>query len=245
MDAALWPLPPDSLSLGDEDVHVWRVALDEPLPPGAAATLSPDEHERARQFRFPHLTRRFVAARAGVRAILSRYAGVDARAIRFVCNERGKPSLANDAALRLSFNVSHSEGLELCAVARRDVGVDLEYIRLDRDPFAMVEPFFSAVESASLRDVDPVVRLQACYICWTRKEAFMKACGEGLSMPIDSFDLSCAPGEPPRVLAVRAAGFEDREWTIADVDPGDGFVGAVVVEGRGLPVTRWQWPWTR
>jgi 4'-phosphopantetheinyl transferase len=240
-----WSMPPDALPLPRSEVHVWRMNLAEALPPDARATLSADEEDRARQFRFPHLTRRFVAARAALRAILGRYTGLEPADLEFTYAARGKPALASMVPDRpLAFNVSHSCDLGLCAVtAGRDVGVDVEWRHEDRDLFDALETYFSAAECATLRALDPRARRAACYACWTRKEAFLKARGDGLSIPLDAFDVSCAPGEPARILGVRGPAADRPRWTVFDIEPMAGWAGAVVIEGDAVPIRRWQWTW--
>jgi 4'-phosphopantetheinyl transferase len=237
---------PGELAISADEVHVWRVRLDDPVPDRAIATLSPDERERARRFRFEHLTRRFVAGRAALRAILARYTRLAAAEIEFSYSERGKPGLSTGETGGIAFNISHSEELALCAIAPgRRVGIDVERVRFDRDLFGIVERFLSPLESRSLRRLDPAVRQRASHVCWTRKEAFLKACGEGLAA-IDSFDVSCAPDEPARVLGIRAP-LVDRgrgQWTILDIEADEGFVASVVVEGTGCRIRPRQWVWT-
>jgi 4'-phosphopantetheinyl transferase len=240
-----WLPPPDALPLAACDVDVWRIGLDEALPADARATLSADEEARARQFRFPHLTLRFVAARAALRGILGRYTGIPPADLVFTYTRHGKPELAPMAAVQpVAFNVSHSADVGLCAVtAGRAVGVDVERLRDDGSPFDAIERYFSPAECATLRALDPSARRDACYACWTRKEAFLKARGDGLSVPLDAFDVSCAPDQPARLLAVRGAAEDGRPWTVGDAGLIPGFAAAVVVEGDGLRIRRWTWTW--
>jgi 4'-phosphopantetheinyl transferase len=240
-----WLPPPDDLSLDRADVHVWRVGLDERLPPHARATLSADEAHRAAQFRFPLLTRRFVAARAALRAILSRYTDVRPADLMFTYTAHGKPELGPvPAGRRLAFNLSHSGDIALCAVtAARAVGIDVEWLRDGHSPFEVIDRYFSPAECATLHALDPAARRDACFTCWTRKEAFLKARGDGLAVPLDAFDVSSAPGDAARILAVRGPAADGRQWTMADVGPLQGFAAAVVVEGAVLEIRRWRWTW--
>lgn len=240
-----WTLPPDVLTLDAADVHVWRIALEDPVPAGARTTLSESEQTRATAFRFPHLTARYVASHAAMRAILSQYTGVPPEAIAFAASKAGKPVLAGERAARTPrFNLSHSHDLALLAVARlREVGVDIEYTRVGRARFDPLHGFFSRAECLALGALDPARLQDACYQCWTRKEAFLKARGDGLTLDLDAFDVSCDPDEPPRILARRGTAADEREWSIFDLHPGAGFAAAGAIEG-GLPAVRtWQWRW--
>jgi 4'-phosphopantetheinyl transferase len=240
-----WFPPPDTLSLSAAEVHVWRIGLDDELPAHARETLSADEHQRARQFRFSHLTQRFVAARAALRAILGRYTGIAPADLVFTYTARGKPALDVTPRRAVAFNLSHSGDIGLCAVtAGRDVGVDVERLREDHNPFDSIAPYFSVLERATLQGLDPRARREACYVCWTRKEAFLKARGDGLSIPLDAFDVSCAPSEPARILAVRGPAADRRQWTVFDVGPIERCAGAVVVEGADVRLQRWRWTWS-
>lgn len=241
----MWALPPETLSLAAPEVHVWLIDLTERVPSPARTALSEDEEHRAERFRFPHLTRRFVAARAALRAILGRYCGADPAEIAFAYSPSGKPSLAGRlSATPIAFNLSHAGDLALCAVtAGRDIGVDIEWIRRDRDPFESLGSFFSAAERAVLETLEAGARVEACYACWTRKEAYLKARGDGLAIPLDAFDVSCAPGEPARLLATRGPAADGRRWTILDLGPIEGFAGAAAVEGAGVQTRRWRWTW--
>jgi 4'-phosphopantetheinyl transferase len=238
-----WQPPPDVVTLHEADVHVWRIGLDGDIAATDDATLSADERERAARYRFPHLTRRFVASRAATRAILARCLGLPAAAIRFAYDDGGKPRLADPAfAQSVAFNVSHSDDLALVAVtAGRSVGIDIERVASDRDRFATPRRYFSAVETASLLALPPDERQRACYRCWTRKEAFMKACGEGLSLSLDAFDVSCRPDEPPQILEVRSPHLRERDWILNDVPAHDDFAAALVVEGTACRLRLWRW----
>jgi 4'-phosphopantetheinyl transferase len=241
----LWRPPPAALTLSRAEVHVWRAALD----PAASCveqlqrTLSADELHRAARFRFPRDRRRFIVGRGALRDILGRYLGVPPCALGFRYNAYGKPALADVTAEGgLCFNVSHSHELALFAVTcGREVGVDIEYLRQEIACETIAEHFFSARERASLLALPTEVKPQAFFNCWTRKEAYIKAHGEGLSLPLDQFDVSLAPGEPAALLATHSEPREALRWSLQALTPGPGYVAALAVEGQDWHLTCWQW----
>src|ERR1043166_1017688 len=180
-----WVPPPDDLKLPDEEVHVWRAGLD--LPPAQLErlhrVLSPDEQEKAAWFHFEKDRQHFTAARGFLRMILGRYLGSDPGELRFSYNSYGKPSLAAEFSTPpLRFNLAHSHGLALFAFnCGRELGIDLESIRPDRATEEIAERFFAEAEVAALRSLPLEARVRAFFDCWTRKEAFIKARGMGLS----------------------------------------------------------------
>jgi 4'-phosphopantetheinyl transferase len=223
-------------------VDLWRLPLR--WPPRAAErfrqTLSADEAERAARFHFARDRDAFTAARAFLRAVLARYLKAEPARLRFAYGPRGKPALADDDAAgaegnALRFNLAHSHDLALLAVTRgREVGVDLEHVRPDFASDDIAERFFSPGEAAALRAVpEGRPRVEAFYRCWTRKEAFIKATGEGLSFPLSAFTVSLAPGEPAALLSCDKDARVPERWTLVDVEPGAGYIAAAAVEGRG------------
>jgi len=210
---------------------------------GLLRTLTLDERARARRFRFPRDRDRFIVARGVLRAILGRYLGVDPGRLRFRYSPYGKPALAGpfeDEGIR--FNLAHSQGIALYAVSRgREVGIDVEYVRADLADERIAERFFSPREVATLRAVPAEQRREAFFHCWTRKEAYVKARGEGLSLPLDQFDVSLAPGEPAALLSTPGDPPEVTRWSLQALNPGPGYVAALAVEGNGWRLRCWQW----
>lgn len=219
-----------------DDVHVWRIALelDDATLARLRETLADDERQRADRFHFEKDRRHFIAARAALRAILSRYLGRRAPDVRFAYTDYGKPHLAGeDDKFPLHFNLTHSHGLALLAVAHgREVGVDLELIRDNLEGEQLAERFFSPCEVAALRALPPELRREAFFHCWTRKEAYIKAIGKGLSLALDQFDVSLHPGEPAMLLATQHNPQEARRWSMRSLLPAEGYVAALVVEGQ-------------
>lgn len=239
-----WDAPPPSPALGD-DVQVWAAPLD----PSAevirshAALLAPDERARAERFRFERDRRRFVVARGVLRTLLGRYLGTDPRRVAFRYESHGKPALGEGfGGQGIHFNVSHSGEMALYAFARgRELGVDVEEVRPMEDGLEIAERFFSPAEVAAFRALPAEIRDEAFFNCWTRKEAYIKAVGEGLSFPLHVFDVSLAPGEPARLLASRDAKQAER-WSLQGLpDPAPGYRAAIVVEGEGWELACWRW----
>jgi 4'-phosphopantetheinyl transferase len=241
----LWRPPPAELTLSNAEVHVWRTTLD----PATSCverlqrTLSADEWSRAARFHFPRDRRRFIVARGVLRDILSRLLGVQPAALGFRYSAYGKPALADDVDEEgLRFNVSHSHEMALFAVTRgREVGVDIEYLGRETACEEIAERFFSARERASLRRLPAAMKHQAFFNCWTRKEAYIKAHGEGLSLPLDQFDVSLAPGEPVALLATHSDPREVLRWSLQALTPGPDYVAALAVEGQDWRLSCWQW----
>jgi 4'-phosphopantetheinyl transferase len=241
----IWRFPPTPLAIGDADVHIWRASLD--IAPGRVAalrdTLAADERARTERFRFPLDRARSVVARGLLRAIIARYLGREPGAIAFQYGPAGKPSLRDQAASGdIRFNVSHTDGVALYAVTRgREVGVDIERIRADMAGERIAERFFSPREVAALRALRPELQSAAFFACWTRKEAYVKARGAGITAGLDQFDVSLAPDEPAAILANRDASEAHRRWSLHHLAPGCGYVGAVAVEGGDHTLACWQW----
>jgi len=204
--------------------------------------MTDDERERAARYRFERDRARYIVARGTLRAILGRYLGVAPADVRFMYGPHGKPALALEHDTDLSFNLSHAGGAALYAVTRgRRVGVDLEQVLPDNTDLGVAARFFSPREVDMLRALPPQVRHEAFFRCWTRKEAYVKARGDGLSLDLTSFDVSLAPGEPPALLATRPDPREAARWSLHDVDAGPGYAAALAVEGRDVRVTYRDW----
>jgi 4'-phosphopantetheinyl transferase len=236
-----WCIPPETLVLGRDEVHVWRTDLDQTTSQIQSFhdTLAADERERAARFHFERDREHFIVARGILRAILGSYLNQPPGCLSFCYSSYGKPALAgapDGNAIR--FNVSHSHGAALYAVTRgREVGIDLERIRCGLAVMEIAERFFSRREVATLQTLPAEAQHQAFFCCWTRKEAYIKARGEGLSLPLDQFDVSLAPGEQDALL-----GSEASNWLLQELAAVPGYVAALAVEGRSWRLTCWQWP---
>jgi 4'-phosphopantetheinyl transferase len=235
---------PPSLTI--DDVHVWRIALEmsETMLARLREILAEDERRRAERFHFEKDRRHFTAGRGALRILLARYLARRPEEVRFVYSNYGKPRLADsDNGDHLRFNLTHSHGLALLAITRgRDIGVDVERLRdMERDGEPLAERFFSPREAAVLRSLPPELRREAFFHCWTCKEAYIKANGKGLSLPLDQFDVSLHPAEPAALLATHHDPMEARRWSLRSLDPGEGYVGALAVEGRSWQLWCGDW----
>jgi 4'-phosphopantetheinyl transferase len=239
----IWQPPNADQSLPHDEVHVWRASLDQ--PPWLSdffATLAADERERAARFHFQKDRDHYITARGLLRTLLSHYLKLRPHDLSFGYSAHGKPFLVSPPASDLRFNVSHSHGLGLFAFTRRrDLGIDIEQIRPDFAGEQIAERFFSAGEVTTLRRLPASQQAAAFFNCWTRKEAYIKARGEGLSLPLHMFDVSLAPGEPAALLATRVAPGETSRWSMIKLAPGAGYKAALVVEGQAWRLRCWQW----
>jgi 4'-phosphopantetheinyl transferase len=224
---------PAPAGLRPDEVLVVRGALDEEAAPSLAPLLSPAEEARAARFARDRERARFVVSRGRLRMLLAGLAGEEPMDLRIEEDASGKPRLAGDARIR--FNVSHSGALWACAVAlRREVGLDVEEIRADRETERLAERTFAPAEAAAIRELPAAERGAAFHRCWTRKEAYLKARGPGIAeaIPLASFEVELRPGVPARLLATRPDPGEAARWSLHDLDLGPGFAGAVCVEGQ-------------
>jgi 4'-phosphopantetheinyl transferase len=234
---ATWETPPKLLSLERDDVHVWLIRLDDYVIhfESLLQRLARDELERVGRYYFQKDRERFAVGRAITKTILGRYLSVSATQVRFSYNAFGKPFLAGPAAYDLRFNLSHSNGLALLALALgREVGVDVEYKQREVATTDLAQRFFSAAEIESLLKLPNDQQSDGFFKCWTRKEAYIKAIGEGLSFSLDSFSVSLAPFESPIVLDVAGNYRETARWLFWDVSPDSEYAGALAAEGQAL-----------
>jgi 4'-phosphopantetheinyl transferase len=196
------------------------------------------------RFRFEQDRRRYLIGRGLLRTLLGRYLDIAPDQPRFDYTPSGKPYLAPGLARQpLEFNISHSGELVLIAVAAgRALGIDVEEIRGDIEVAAIATHFFSPNEQHALATLSGAARVDAFFDCWTRKEAYIKAKGDGLSLPLDQFDVSLMPGEGARLVETRPDPLEARRWCLAELDVGDGYKAALAAEGSGWMLRRWNWP---
>jgi 4'-phosphopantetheinyl transferase len=241
----MWSPPPKTLSLAQDEVHLWRASLDQepPVVEKLRQTLSAAELGRAARFRIPEARNRFVAARAILRDILSRYVGFGPAELEFGYRPRGKPFLAHyGETAGLKFNLSHSHGLALYGITvGREIGVDVERVRPSPDYEKIAARFFSAAETAALLDLPGELRAESFFRCWTRKEAYIKARGEGLAVSLSSFEVSLASGEGPALLRAGDDPSELERWTLLPLPPIAGYAAALAVEGKELRLSLWNW----
>jgi 4'-phosphopantetheinyl transferase len=233
------------LELPAGEIHVWKVDLN-PSPARVeqlGRLLAPDEWERANRFRFDRHRRQYVVGRGALRTLLGAYVGVPPQGVRFTYGPRGKPFLAPDQAGDLHFNLSNSDEMALVGFVRGlEIGVDLEFMKPMTDLEQIAERFFSVPEREVLRNLPAAQKPEGFFNCWTRKEAYLKAVGEGLAVPLDSFDVTLAPGEPARMLAVEGDAERATRWSYYHLRPAQDYIGAVAFEdpeGREWRVSTW------
>jgi 4'-phosphopantetheinyl transferase len=217
-------LPDDAV-----EVVVARLAVGPAAVRASAALLSDAERHRAGRFAFDRDARRFVVARARLRRLLATRLGVRPESVEFVYGAHGKPALARPGAdSDLRFSVSHCGEVAVYALAYgREVGIDVEALRVIRDADTIAAWAFSRRENEAYRALDPRDKPLGFFNCWTRKEAFVKALGDGLSYPLDRFDVSLTPGEPARLLRVEDTPGDDCGWSVDGFSPAPRYVGAI------------------
>jgi 4'-phosphopantetheinyl transferase len=240
-----WLRPPSGVQLRAEEVHLWRAPLDlrDSTLERLYGTLADDEKLRAERFRFAEGRTHFTAARGVLRDILARYTGVEAASLQFGYQASGKPFLlAGPGAGELQFNLSHSKGMGLYGVTLgRLVGVDVEFVRQGPEFSQIAERFFTPKEAEALRNCPAHLLPEAFFRCWTRKEAFIKASGEGLARGLGSFEVSIEPGDCDALLGASDDPAAAERWQLANVDAAPGFASAVAVGQRGLAFVCWDW----
>lgn len=235
----VWSSPPNQPVLDATDVHVWLVSLGQPaqIVEGLGRLLAADEQARANRFHFETDRRHFIVARGYLRTILGRYLQIAPAQVEFTYADHGKPQLASPLN-ELKFNLAHSGGLALYAFTRiGEVGVDIEHIRPEFTGGDIAERFFSVMEVDCLNRLPQVVRHQAFFNCWTRKEAFIKAKGMGLSLPLDQFDVTLAPDAPAALLRTGWDEDEAARWSLTAIDIEPGYAAAVAIESHGWQMT--------
>ena len=211
-------------------VHVWQRGLDASPAEVAACheLLSGEEKERALRFRVDRPRTDFILTRGTLRLLLARYLNTAPGNVQFCYGMNGKPGLANDS--NLCFNVSHTDGLALVALAeQRAIGIDVENIKRGSHMKRLAERFFSESERHALRHFSGAELEAALVRCWTRKEAYIKAKGDGLSLPLAQFDVSIRAGDRDALLATRPDAAEASRWTISDVSVDPAYAAAVAV----------------
>ena len=243
-DVFPWLVPTASLALSANEVHIWLARLDSSAMhvQQIARCLAEDERSRAERFRFERDKQRFIIGRGALRSILGRYLQIDPGRVRFSYGPNGKPGLEEslgDNALR--FNLAHSEGLALYAFTRgREIGVDIEYLRTIPDADEIAKRFFSPNENAELQALPASDREAVFFDFWTRKEAYIKALGVGLSHALDQFDVSLVPAEPARLVDVGMACDDASRWSLKALLPAPDYVAALAVEGHDWHPRFWQ-----
>jgi 4'-phosphopantetheinyl transferase len=235
------PWPHDGLPsepLPEHEVELWAIGLEvsDALLERLVEDLSPDEEARARKFVFQRDRRRFQVARSFLRRLLSAYAGVPINQLRLSYGPRGKPGVDLNGPRMLQFNVAHSGEMAVLAItAGMQVGVDLEEVRPILEALEIARSTFSRKEIEALERMPGNERHNGFLRCWTRKEAYVKALGEGLHLALDSFDVSVTPASDADIALERSNG----HWALHHFAPSSGYIGALAVGGRAHRMKGW------
>ncbi len=239
-----WSSPAATPGLADREIHVWRASLstDEPTLRRLEATLADQEKARAARFIFERDRDRYIAARGILRDLLGKYLQCAPRSIEFAYGPYGKPAITGAVSRSgICFNLSHSHGLAVVAIGReQEVGIDLELIRAEFASEAIAKRYFSAKEIDELTRLPAELRTDGFFLCWTRKEAYIKAKGDGLQIPLDSFDVSLSPGSPATLSSV-----DEPRWGIESFVPSlasePNYAAAIVAEGKDWTARYFAW----
>jgi len=235
------PIAPSHTPSGElveRDIHLWAVQLGtaKDVVERCQAILSPDEMIRESRFRFEHLRREFAVSRGVLRSLLSHYLSVPAAELRFSYGTRGKPSLVG-TELDLRFNSSRSGNIALYSITRQcEVGIDVEQVRALQDVEQLACRAFCTEEVADLLSLPAVDRESAFFRCWTRKEAYVKAVGGGLSTPLDSFRVALKPGDRITFMHIDGDPDEARTWQLHEVLPAPGYISALAYRDSPRPL---------
>lgn len=235
IESVNWSRHGDTLTLPENEIHVWRAWLevDARERERLASHLSEDELLRANRFVFPSDRNHFMVARGRLRELLAMYLQCSPEDLQFRTGQYGKPSLPDDINVR--FNLTHSYGLALYGFAKqRELGIDVEKIRPEFASEEVAERYFSVAERRELRELPPELRTTAFFLCWTRKEAYVKAHGDGLQIPLDSFDVSLTPGQPETLRSM-----DSGRWSMRSFGPAPEYVASVLGEGRFQSIRFW------
>jgi 4'-phosphopantetheinyl transferase len=224
--------------LGSREVQVWGVWLS-----GSDASLayyrsilSPEELQRAERFRFEHLRHSYTRSRGSLRLLLAHYLGLPPNEIQLICRPKGKPILRDSS--QIDFNASHSGQMALYAfTVGCELGIDVEQIRRLDDAESIAARFFSTAEASELLSLTPEQRGPAFFRCWTRKEAYVKAVGDGLAIPLNRFQVTLLPGIPARFVQLASDMGTAADWTLDHLELAPGYLGALAYRDNRRPTT--------
>jgi len=244
-DLDAWGEAPAWVCACEDEAHVWRARLDcaRWQLSELEGLLSEEEVGRARRFRFATHRNRFVARRGLLRRLLGRYLQISPKEIGLEYSDYGKPSLATRHNSNLHFNLSHSHDIALFVLTLgRKAGIDVEQIQQDFSDLAIPERFFTSREATMLRGLPMSQQPEAFFELWVRKEAYVKARGMGLSLPLDSFEVPLGDGETVKLLQTEQSAAPAAPWTMRALRPAPGYAGALALEGAACTLHRWSWP---
>ena len=229
VDSSDWVIPPEDLSLSEGEVHIWKFLLNQSdtLSHNLFRYLAADERVRSDQFRYPELRERYISGRGLLRLITGRYLNKHPRSLAFTYGSNGKPMLEGEISQTLSFNQSHSHYLITFAfICYGPVGIDVEYLHTVPRVERLAQRFYSQGEYEHIRSLEPEKQESAFLRAWTRKEAYLKATGDGLIFPLSQVEVSLGENDVPRLLKV--PGGQESTWCLEAFQPEPGYIGAVV-----------------
>ena len=244
----IWSISDRSVSLQEKVIHLWRIELDQSnqLVNQMLQLLTEDEVERANRLRFFRDQRRYILAHAALRQIIAEYVQIDPQKVLFRSNAFGKPYLTGSRADQLYFNLSHSGEIALLGIAcKPQIGVDVEAIRPLDDLMSLASSCFSENEYHQLDALPPDLKLVSFFTIWTRKEAFIKAIGDGLSFPLDQFEVSTHPHEPSRIVHIAGSLQEAQNWSLFAMQPAHGYASAVAIRETSADINYRYWIWEK
>ena len=222
-------------------VDVWCITLDlaSEQVNKLLACLSTQEHEHSKQISGKLHRNRYIAAHVMMRHTLAAYLGLEPADIQIECGSKGKPFLSGDSAhAGLHFNLSHSDNMALLAISQAPVGIDIERVRKDRNLEKVAKRFFSPAEQSALQQLAEKDKLRALFACWTRKEAYIKATGTGLTIPLKSFSVTFAPSQEPFIQTNESN--RQPDYILKHLEPAPGFIGALAVKSSNCRLQCWR-----
>jgi len=245
MISSSFKIPPSEPNLTSDIIHIWFAVLDQPVSEisGFVKTLSKDETIRAGRFHFQKDRNRFIARHGILRTILGCYLGVKASELQFYHGKAGKPATSEIFGKRaIHFNISHSDGVALFAFARKyEIGVDIERIRDISESEQIVEQFFSARDKFFYHALPQEKRRDAFFNCWARQEAFTKGIGQGLSWPLNKFDVMPVTGEWYSPQTVEGAPKGVSDWSIQSLNLDREYAGALAINRKNFTLRSFEW----
>lgn len=242
-----WEIPTEDFPLDPNNVHIWKISLTPPPPqlPELHKLLSSDEQDRAQRMKFRQPQQTFIITRAVLRLIVGRYIHAEAQSLRFSQGPHGKPFLIHPTLTPpIFFNLSHSHQLALLAFAlNREVGIDLEYKHRERNYPSLINRVCSDQEKSILASLAPSQQNYGFLTCWTRKEAYVKGTGKGLTIPLNSITVSRPPSTRVPLLQLDDDNQESSRWTMHDIQIDRDYTAALVVAGHDWHPSYWEWSW--
>jgi 4'-phosphopantetheinyl transferase len=222
-----------SFQLSTLDAHIWTIPTktSDAVVGRLERILARDEIDRASRFRFGYLRDSFVIARGFLRCLLGQYLNLDPASICFSYGDKGKPVLCSGSTLQ--FSLTHSNGIAAIALTSGcQIGVDLEHVRRMNDMQQIADRYFCSEEAAEIMSLSSEERARAFFCCWTRKEAYIKAIGDGLSCPLDSFRVTVRPNADARLIHIGGNRATAKMWTLQDLNLATGYAAAVAYRDR-------------